>query len=635
MFIVPLSLCIHFLESIPHLPMISIFDLPHVLEGIRDGLAPKDVASCALVCHSWSLIFGPFSWRAFVLKEKDYAKLLSEQSTRKLFDTRVHTIEDLTIIAHQALRPFETHFRNHPELLQNQLTRISLSGDCRHTSQFNDETTETVLQLIERNEAQLVHVEVWVAELPDRFVDRLTIVFPRMKALRTLSLRGDKSISIRDLNVILRNYPPQVESLEIDYTLTGYKLQVRQWNLYGILDDQDWVGYHDTTDDWPLLAWYWSGAPQSNIRRLVLPKCSEYPEGTCPGVLLFLKHRCHKMVEFKLPAMNPVPRPKDVATALGRCPKIRHLEFEGIAREMLPIYPSAIRACHALESLTVSGSVFDARDVMKAIVDTHASTIKKIRWTGGGGFTGGLDLEEFLRSCPNLERLETSYGDMNSFTGQGAVGSLWIRDQPVPSFVASLPPSSIPPPNPVYWACQSSLTYLDVLFCPDRKSLKMQQLREQVEFTYIKLGQLHVLEELHLGCDCRCVRQQLSFCTHSQWNRTYGAPEVVNLPKPSKTLTGGQSSVSEGNQDTNNANREIAWKDKDAILDMSLATGLAHLSELKKLQVLNISRIKGHKIGSPELMWMKANWPQLEKFDGLRNPTLWEWVYTNWPSLLK
>ncbi|KAG0307140.1 hypothetical protein BGZ98_000959 [Dissophora globulifera] len=449
-----------------------------------------------------------------------------------------------------------------------------------------------------------------------------------MKSLKTLSFKGDGTISPRDLTIILRTYPPTLESLEIDYPNIYVDRVVALWDLYSD-GPTDWERYDDPTNSWRLLAWFWSGAPQSSIRRLVLPRCDGYPEKICPVLLLFLKHRGGKLAHFKLPNMEPAPRPKDLITALSRCPEIRHLEFESITREMLLLYPAAIQACRSLESLTVSGSVFDARGVIQALVDHHASTIKRIRWTGGGGFEGGLDLELFLKTCPNLERLETSHGSLVSYTGQGASGSMWIKNIPLPST-----------PDLMQWICWANLTYLDITFYVDRNIVDEQQFRDQIELTYKKLGQLTALEELHLGCECRCIGPQLQYCDHSQLARPPSSVSTASmfqqieaqakndLCSPSSPAETGQHGVN------NNIDKrkmyDVRQPNDGAILDLSLATGLAHLAGLKKLRTLNISRIKGHKIGYPELEWMRDNWPQLTTFKGLRDTALWRWVHTNW-----
>ncbi|KAF9957208.1 hypothetical protein BGZ65_002206, partial [Modicella reniformis] len=144
------------------------------------------------------------------------------------------------------------------------------------------------------------------------------------------------------------------------------------------------------------------------------------------------------------------------------CPLLENLSFHDVLPEMLSVYPQIVRACHALKTLSVTGTVHDARQIVQAVFQYHTKNITRVRWTGGGGFLGGLNMEEFLRLCPSLERFETRYTltDSNKFTaGQGATGSMWINDGLVP----------LPSPNevvPMYWVCHATLTHLDVTFYP-------------------------------------------------------------------------------------------------------------------------------------------------------------------------
>lgn len=53
-------------------------------------------------------------------------------------------------------------------------------------------------------------------------------------------------------------------------------------------------------------------------------------------------------------------------------------------------------------------------------------------------------------------------------------------------------------------------------------------------------------------------------------------------------------------------------------LELSLASGLDQLSGLKRLEVLDVTRM-AHRIGVAELEWMQENWPCLERVEGLFN----------------
>ncbi|KAF9112617.1 hypothetical protein BGX27_003075 [Mortierella sp. AM989] len=648
--------------------MISIFDLPHILEAIGDNLSGPDIQSCALVCHSWSLIFIPLSWRKFTLESRDYSRLLSQSRSRTLFDKRVFTIRDLSIHGDPCLAPLEKHFLADPALLENQLTRICYLG---YGFSINDEgqtviptsavehtdsitSMNMVFHLIEKNVANLLNLELWLDDWTEDITNKLTSQFLRMKSLKTLVLKGhrQKPFRLRSLCLIMQCYPTTVEYLEIDYAST--------FNYDGVLW---WVGgysyFNESAFGWNNyeglstrvgVAWYWSQVKQSNLQKLILPCyfARIYPERSCPVVLELLRLRCEKLKALRLPIMQADP--KALSQALEKCVELRELEFDGIREDMLELYPAAIEACKNLESLIVTGIVHDAREVINAVISTHAKTIKKIKWVGGGGFNGGLDLEIFLRNCQNLKSLETTFGSLYDFTDQGAIGGLRIRDEPLPSVTptstttldlslssltleesssssttANLSCPTLPPNS--YWPCRETLTYLDVSFYPDRKISNEKQFRSQIEHAYKKIGQLHELVTLHLGCHCRCEGSHLVYCTHSRWDYEQGDAEIVVPPSPPP------QPIIQERQAYFPMSVLLAGAQDGVILDMSLSTGLAHLSNLKKLRLLNITKIQGHKMGYPELEWMQENWPQLKEFYGTKNAKIRTWVQEHWPAL--
>ncbi|KAG0000425.1 hypothetical protein BGZ79_005944 [Entomortierella chlamydospora] len=674
--------------------LIFIFDLPHILQTIGQFLPGPDIQSCALVCHSWSLIFVPLCWTKFSLSNRDYDHLLSHPGSKSLFDKRVHTIRDLSIHGHSCIAPFESHIMSNPELFSNQLTRICYVGHgfvvdengepaIREYHHDNPTTTSTIdmfLEIMERNANNLADLELWMYHWNLGFVRKLTSLFTRLTSLKTAILMGNQQnpMELQHLVLILQFYPGSLESLEINYASTFYCYD-------GFLSSHGEGRWEDTPywsgDGVNAHAWYWNQVKPSNLQKLILsnPQLCIFPEKTCPVIQPFLHTRGGKLKSFRLPRMNPGP--KTFAAALERCVELRELEIDRIEPAMAELYRAAIKACQRLESLVVSGSVEgDVRDVVNTVVSTHASSMKRIKWTGGGGFDGKLNLEVFLRACPNLERLETTFGSLYNFVDQGAEGGLRIRDEPLPTFPtvattsmstskddldislssltleepsststatptaesstssasssSSLSPSpssqtSVYPTLPLesYWPCHRTLTYLDVSFYPDRKITDEKRFREQIEHAYKKIGQLQQLVTLHLGCVCRCEGPHLVYCVHSRWDYEQGDPEIVTLPAP-------QSAETLLEQSTYYPMSVLLAGPQDGvILDMSLATGLGHLSGLKKLRLLNISKIMGHKVGYPELEWMKENWPDLEEFYGTRNAKLREWIQEHWPGL--
>ncbi|KAF9386347.1 hypothetical protein CPB97_003810 [Podila verticillata] len=97
---------------------------------------------------------------------------------------------------------------------------------------------------------------------------------------------------------------------------------------------------------------------------------------------------------------------------------------------------------------------------------------------------------------------------------------------------------------------------------------------------------------------------------------------------------------------------EAAWEDDEEVggsryvdyhfqltcLEMSLASGLNLLAGLKKLRILDVTRM-AHRIGPMELEWMQANLPRLENVRGLFNdfypalvPGVRDWLFEHRPK---
>ncbi|KAF9105971.1 hypothetical protein BGX29_010843 [Mortierella sp. GBA35] len=330
---------------------------------------------------------------------------------------------------------------------------------------------------------------------------------------------------------------------------------------------------------------------------------------------------------------------------------------------MFPIYRLVLeKTVLALESLTISDDsdvVENDFQLVALVLKRHATTLKTVRWLGSAGKVyERLDLEWFLKACPNLERVEITGDHRYCSSGQGAVGTTVLTDsallcQPTHVLQDSLPkkssqsstsassPSSPPmslvpklarspswlgPRTPslstTSWVCGSSLTYLDISFRPSPNNINEHRYRIQVGHFYKKLGQMTALVELHIGCECRCRGTQLRTCRHTDCKDQDGNGSLDTAATATTGLSIDSSVVEEDTEET-----------VTTIFDMSLATGLGHLAGLSKLQVLNISRIHGHKIGEPELEWMKSHWTELRVLQGVKKQHIVDWTKTNWSGL--
>ncbi|KAF9911914.1 hypothetical protein EC991_001820 [Linnemannia zychae] len=282
--------------------------------------------------------------------------------------------------------------------------------------------------------------------------------------------------------------------------------------------------------------------------------------------------------------------------------------------------------------------------LVEMVLERHAKTLKTIRWLGSGGKANErLDLQWFLNTCPNLERVEIINDHGSCSFEKGEVGSVIISDGvfladenrgstliDTSSKSSPLPPSSnlsrtssrVGPQTPLLllgsssssssWACASTLTYLEINFRPSPNIRNEYRYKIQIESFYKRLGQLTALVELHVGCECRCHGSQLGTCQHTNCSDVdaSNSPALLDMDTNIKADT---------------------TLEPTTIFDMSLATGLDHMAGLSKLQVLNISRIQGHNIQEAELEWMKMHWPRLRLLQGVKKQGLVDWLERNWP----
>ncbi|KAF9103880.1 ASTRA complex subunit, partial [Mortierella sp. AM989] len=581
---------------------VSIFDLPHILERVCLDLPTKDIVSCSTVNFQWNRVIQPLTWRDFKIKDVDYAQLLGQESSLETFKKNAPTIQTLTAQYSTNLPPILEYLQQNPETISNRLTRLVMVCDG---SMGSSDTWDALIKLLLITEKHLEHLDVNIYRVPlwnRHNTDQPKIMFRGLRSLKTMVFKGQEPMFGSTLGAFLKYCPESLESLDFDFPMVERHEPILQWDFGVNLDDNVLL-----TDD-EIVTLFWQDATPTNIQTLRLPNSLRFCEKLT--IIPFLKYRCPKLTTWEpVSIVRPIAVGQVAESLRTGCLQVENLVFNDLLMEFLPVYPRIIKACHGLKSLTIAGKIHDARDVVHAVVQTHAKTMRAIRWTGGGGFNGGMDMEDFLRLCSNLERLETTYSKSidNFSTGQGAIGAMWIKDEP-PLPVAAKPRSQSGTKY-FYWACHATLTHLDVTFYPDRNVLDDERFKKQIELTYRKLGQLEALRELRLGCSCRCHGSKLMRCQHFRHDAENGADEMLN---------GGQGGVGV---------RVVEEKDKveDRILDMSLGTGLFHLAGLKKMRYLGIGRIQGHKIGYEELLWMRRNWEGLRELRGVRNQKIIEW----------
>ncbi|KAF9910661.1 hypothetical protein EC991_005967 [Linnemannia zychae] len=529
-----------------------------------------------------------------------------------------------------------------------------------------------------------------------------------LSCLTSLILKGpDVNLMVVTIFRIFATVPPQLQVLKVEHsvdTITPYRPYRQPWsvNLYVVsAHAPPSPPYLWSPTSLPLdicirlncaclknLDAIWAMATPTQIRVLSLPNITDN-EQFRPILTPFLRYRCPKLQTLKVKALGSTSmeclRP---SLAAGLFPDLRHLEVDGIRRNMamiyhnmFPIYKLLLKeTIGTLESLTVSVDsdlVDDVPVFVNMVLEGHAGTLKTLRWLGSGGgyeLHQRLDLEWFLYACPNLERVELSK-DNNRYclSGLAPIGTITIHDHsPCTLPTKTLPLLQKPSLPSTPWACTTTLTYLEISFRPSDEIKNEDEYRNQIESFYKKLGQLVALTELHLGCECRCKGQQLRTCLHSSCVEGLSSSILVAAECGNSKDSQGEDVVTDllvktslQGQDNSEDRDQITGREKDSnstitnsahttssysptldvstprltpspttILDMSLATGLAHLSPLVNLKILNISRLFGHNIQVPELNWMKTHWSKsLKVFQGYKKSWIEAWCKDNWPEL--
>ncbi|KAF9098939.1 hypothetical protein BGX29_007379 [Mortierella sp. GBA35] len=652
----------------------SIFYLPHILESIREFLDPSNYIACSLVCLEWSKVFGPHTWRSFVFKRRDYKRLLAVPAMEQRFLDRASTIREVNLEGGEFPQALSLFLLKHPSLFKNRLTRLSFREWYPRNTDMSmwQESHRTMEAFMDWSRDSIESVEF-------QFHSRSTTSGPGilyrvpatqiadMSSLTSITLKGPSiKIGLDTLLLCLANCPEQVQVLNIEHPVDSQDARsghIATWDVPEHLRSTSVPPDNRTSCHCKArLEEVWTRVAPTRIRVLTLPEILDSEEER-PILLPFLRRRCPNLLSLKIKYLG-IPLGL-LASSLNRdlFPDLRHLELDGIRshmaanyQNMFPIYKLLLDDIYpALESLTISEDsdlVDDVPQFVALVLTRHAATLKTVRWLGSAGKVNErLDLEWFLKSCPNLERVEITGNHRFCSSGQSAVGTVIITDtilldrsndlshkllsEPLPplSLSSPLPPLPLVPilePCPsrvgsptsslstMSWVCGSSLTYLDVSFRPSPEVKREHQYKVQIEHFYKKLGQMTALVELHVGCECRCRGKQLKTCQHTECK---DQPSVGTSDAAADLLS------DTGLQEKN------AEETVTTIFDMSLSTGLGHLAGLSKLRVLNISRIHGHRVGEAELEWMRSHWTKLRVLQGIKMQHIVDWAKASWPRL--
>ncbi|KAF8975456.1 hypothetical protein BGZ46_009111 [Entomortierella lignicola] len=504
-----------------------IFDVTHILKHVGLYLSRRDIMYCSLVSFEWSQVFRHLFWSNFEVGNIDYAQLLTQPGHQEILEKNAPTIQTLIVRYSPKIMPLLEYLQEAPEILNSKrLTRLVLKHDGKLQDQNEVMDVEVLIKLLSitgKNLEELdANMDLLTRLAPSEF-RKLRDSFQGLGCLRNLEFKGENRYVVPLLGFVLRYCPESVESLVFDFPVSQQSHPIGHW---GFVEPNPEV--NPTTED--LIASFWEKATQTNIQRIQLPRFLNSHEKTT--LIPFLKYRCQNLKEWKSVSMT---RPNEIIVELNEtinrfCPQLSNLEFKDILLENRFIYPQIIRGCQGLQSLTVTGKVRDARGVLKAIVESQRETIKMIRWRASGGFPGGdgiegeLDIENVLKKCRKLERLETTFEDTKCFYSGQVVGAIWIRDEEVEDDKEGkgdkeseggkddgdkggekdkegggdkeekkkegekeMPKEQSDGQqltnSRLYWGCRSTIVYLDITFYPAKHIIDKKRFKKRVEDT--------------------------------------------------------------------------------------------------------------------------------------------------------
>ncbi|KAF9550728.1 hypothetical protein EC957_012045 [Mortierella hygrophila] len=267
----------------------------------------------------------------------------------------------------------------------------------------------------------------------------------------------------------------------------------------------------------------------------------------------------------------------------GRSPEVAQIMME------IPTLKSIVISVHGRTS-------FVDRTTIPAFLK-HAPTLERLCFFGCGG--EGEIIRSILCSCSELKTLKTmaDYGRHRPLVDEIELDALtvfetpWVSNQlevfeckivkiPRPDLIIQpvFHPATIAPLHPGAQAPPHIATF-------DQDSIAQQESRSLQRRILRQLGQLTHLRILRLGSSGR------------DWDNPHHMRLEIEMEGTRTTMV-----VDEYVQTT--------------CLELSLASGLDELAELKDLETLDVTQL-AHRIGMAEVQWMVENWPKLKSIPGL------------------
>ncbi|KAG0056059.1 hypothetical protein BGZ83_006496 [Gryganskiella cystojenkinii] len=406
-------------------------------------------------------------------------------------------------------------------------------------------------------------------------VDNLAAkTFPFLPNLTAMKLHAGRSVSTKSLEAFLELLPPSIRYLKLHLSVSGEKKYLAQPG---------------------------SAYPVLNLRHLV---CAGFMSD-CEIVMKNLIKRC--------PDLETLTCESSLSklTLDAPCPKLRNLIFDDdfigfMSDEQRGALLTRWISPLGLRSVDMVADKKPVGPLTIVAMHKHDSTLQEIKTSK----LEGADLITFLYSCSQLRVLQSGSksaedpSKVDSFSSY--LEEMRIeRGQPQVVYDFTVNAPVLVASTPEVWLSAGTLTTLEMLLSniprPDLQGVvirdKMlgpypdslwQESRTLQKQVYTRLGHCKRLRKLILGVS------------------------VVRA----LDVRAANNCIYEG-------------------LEFSLDSGLGLLAGLEDLRVLDVQMLE-HKIGIPELEWMKLHWKKLERIIGLEpDETSLKWIKKHKPAWIR
>jgi len=518
---------------------ISIFDIPHIAEGIGQQLERSDLKSCMEVCKAWSERFRSLRWRELTIMSGP-----SRANEELNSDNECILMENFRWTRQLAVHT-PTRCEGILPLLSASCTNLQeLSSHIYPAKEGWNAAFSDILDLLGNNKKlRRWSFHVWIViSIPERLriIDYLS-----GSRLTDLNLRLFFRPHQSWLGDVLQSLPQTLRKLNVQWGRASYDTE-------GLAEHNQW--------NWP-----------DEYPHLEKAKFSTYLTNGEEMPLFKFLERCPVLKKLTFPRVPD----REMAGRLVRCLETTKITPKRITLDLLLIeemdqqnWRRLLQTLEGRISRLMTGIAHNRRsmdgfiDVMsrtwfKTLELLHIDEPRRIR---------SRDLQLILTRCSNLKSFECL--------------NLWIHDsiptdigdrEMVPGLEAMVRDNSDGSLDIADWSCLD-LEHLELTISDGRRvDAEEHVMSSQEEWTvqgikhiYRQLGRLTKLRELTLG-----------------WSTTNDFASCANF-------------------------------------DITLASGLDYLKDLKSLKLLDVNLVRMVKTGEEEVKWMADNWPSLNRVAGFK-----------------